>query len=129
MAKYDKRADAAIIAALLCGATEEAAGAKAGVSARTVRRRLRIPAFVRKLRKRRAEMDVRSADQLTAARTEAIRTLLQLLQPANSASARLGAARAVLEASVKLRESADLHVRLTELEQRLDQQVNDKRRG
>ena len=54
--------------------------------------------------------------QRTAAATEAVRTLLDLLQPSAPHTARLGAARSVLEIGVKLREVADLEERLAALE-------------
>jgi hypothetical protein len=128
MAKNDDRlADSLIIDALLCGATAEAAATKAGVSARTVRRRLRNPAFVRKLRKRRAEADLRAADQLAATRNVAIRELFQLLQSSQPPNIRLGAIRIAMDSSFKLREHADYGIRLAELEQRIDEQKGRKR--
>jgi hypothetical protein len=128
MAKYDKAADALILAALACGATADQAGAKAGVSARTVRRRLRTSAFRRKLNRLRSELQMRTADQLSAASTEAVRTMIQLMQPANPPNTRLGAARAVVELGMKSREHADLSIRLGELEQRMAQEHNSRRR-
>jgi hypothetical protein len=123
MAKDGKRAaDPKLLLALACGAGTEGAARQAGVSASTVRRRLRDPGFVRKLQKTRSEMQLRIADQLTASGTEGVRTLVQLMQPNNSGTVRLGAARSVVELSIKVRESADLAVRLTELEQRVDVQ-------
>ena len=56
---------------------------------------------------------------MTAAATEAVRTLLDLLKPTVPHAARLGAARSVLEIGVKLREMAELEVRLAALEEQL----------
>jgi hypothetical protein len=129
MARYDKKkADHLILAALACGATMDQAGAKAGVSGRTVRRRLSQPGFRRKLNKFRSEMQLRTADQLSAASTEAVRTLVQLLNSASPPNTRLGAARSVVELGMKSREHADLSVRLGELEQRLAEQQSSRRR-
>lgn len=128
MAKYDKRADPIILATLVCGATAEQAGAKAGVSARTVRRRLRSPAFRRKLNRLRTELQMRTADQLSAAGTEAVRTMLRLMNPSAPPNTQLGAARSVVELGMKSREHVDLCVRLSELEQRLAEQT-DSRNG
>jgi hypothetical protein len=50
---------------------------------------------------------------------EAVRTLLELLKPVMPAAVRLGAARAVLEIGMKVREVADLEERLAALEQRM----------
>jgi hypothetical protein len=112
-----KRADDALLLALACGATAEAAGRQSGLSKRTVHRRLADPAFRQRLQQLRAEMVQRTAGALTAAATEAVRTLLELQKPAVPPAVRLGAARAVLELGVKLREVAELEERLTTLEQ------------
>jgi hypothetical protein len=57
--------------------------------------------------------------KLTAASSEAVRTLLELMKPDVAASTRLGAARAILESGVKLREIAELEERLSALEEQL----------
>lgn len=111
-----------LVLTLACGATVEGAARQAGVSERTVRRRLQDPKFVQKVNKLRSEMHVRVADQLTAASTEGVRTMVQLMKENNTGSVRLGAARSVVELSTKVRETADLAVRLAELERRLAQQ-------
>jgi hypothetical protein len=51
---------------------------------------------------------------------EAVKTLLSLQQGTVTNSVRLGAARAILEQGMRLRELADLEERLAALEQRLD---------
>jgi hypothetical protein len=128
MANEGKRgADGKVLLALACGATAEAAARQAGVSESTVRRRLKDPSFISKLHKTRAEMHVRVADQLTAASTEGVRTMVHLMKENNSGSVRLGASRSVVELSTKVRETADLAIRLAELEKRLEQQ-DPKRR-
>jgi hypothetical protein len=63
----------------------------------------------------------RSSRTLTAASTEAIRTLLTLQQPLNPPNTRLGAARAILEIGIRLREVADLEERLAAIEARLSE--------
>jgi hypothetical protein len=128
MANEGKRgADGKLLLALACGATAEAAARQAGVSESTVRRRLKEPAFVVQLNKTRAEMHLRVADQLTAASTEGVRTMVQLMKEINSGSVRLGAARSVVELSTKVRETADLAIRLADLEQRLEEQADKMR--
>jgi hypothetical protein len=128
VAKYDKHADPLILAALACGASADQAGAKAGVSGRTVRRRLRDPAFRRKLNRIRGELKMRTADQLSAASTEAVRTMIQLMTSASPPNIRLGAARSIVELGMKTSEYADVSVRLNELEQRLAEQDKSHRR-
>jgi hypothetical protein len=84
-----------------------------------VQRRLKDPAFKTRLQEFQADMVKRAAGALTAASTEAIKTLLALQQPAIPHAVRLGAARSVLEMGFKLRESADVEQRLAALEQQL----------
>jgi hypothetical protein len=113
-----KQVDEALLLALACGASAEAAAQKAGVGVCTVYRRLKEPGFKQRLGALRTEMVQRSAAMLTAAALEAIKTLLVLQQPSIPASVRLGAARSVIEMGMKLRESADIEERVAALEQR-----------
>jgi hypothetical protein len=113
-------ADDSLLMALACGATVENAARQAGVSPRTAYRRLADAAFRQRLQTLRGDMVSRTAGTLTAAASEAVRTLLELMKNPTSSAVRLGAARAVLEIGMKLREMADLEARLAELEQRIE---------
>jgi hypothetical protein len=104
---------------LACGATLEGAAQKAGVSKATVQRRLNDPVFQTRLQEIRSDMVKRTAGTLTAAASEAVKTLLSLQQPAIPHAVRLGAARSILEIGIKMREVADLEERLTALEQQM----------
>jgi hypothetical protein len=117
--------DAVLLTALACGATVEVAAQKAGVSVSTVHRRLKHPGFKQNLRHAQGEMVHRTAGTLTAAATEAVRALLDLLKT-GTPTVRLGAARTILEVGAKLRESADLEERVAEIEQRLDQKSSSQ---
>jgi hypothetical protein len=120
VAKGSRRnADDALLVALAGGATVESAAGKADVSQATVYRRLQEPQFKRRLQEVRADMVQRAAGALTEASQEAVRTLLALQGEANPAGVRLGAAKAVLEMGIKLREVAEMEGRLSALEQRL----------
>ena len=112
-----KRNEDPLLLALACGATVEAAARQCGLSDRTVYRRLKDAEFKRRLEGVRADMVQRSAGMLTAAAGEAVRTLLALQKESAPAAVRLGAARAVLEIGVKLRQLVELEVRLAELEE------------
>jgi HEAT repeat protein len=125
--KQIKKGDDPLLLALACGATVEAAARQCRLSSRTVYRRLKDPDFQRRLQAFRGEMVQRTAGALTAASTEAVRTLLDLLKATAPAAVRLGAARAVLEIGVKLREAAELEQRLAALEEQLGQ--TEKRWG
>jgi hypothetical protein len=115
-----KKAEDALLLALACGATVEQAARQCGLSDRTVYRRLADPGFKRRLQGVRADFVQRTAGTMTAAGTEAVRTLLELLKPAAPPPVRLGAAKAVLEIGLKVREVAEFEERMTALEQRLD---------
>jgi len=114
-----QRPDQRLLLVLACGATVENAARQCGISESTVYRRLADPEFSRQIQTLRNDMVQRMAATLTAAGTEAVKTLLVLLQATNPAPVRLGAARAVLEIGVKLREVADLEQRLAAVEQML----------
>ena len=114
-----KQADDAIILALACGATIEAAAAKAGVHRMTVQRRLAEPAFQAKLQQARAEMVQRATAMLTAAAMEAVKTLLDLQGKTCPATTRLGAAKAVLEIGSRLRTENEVMSRLEAAERAL----------
>jgi hypothetical protein len=120
-----RQADFRLLTAFACGATVEQAAAKTGLSESTVYRRLKDPEFVRQLQAMKSEMVQRTAAALTAAAMEGVKTLMELLKPVNTGPTRLGAAKAILEVGVKLRELAELEDRLAALEAR----VGDGRGG
>jgi hypothetical protein len=113
-----KKADDALLLAIACGATVENAARQIGLHERTVYRRIKSPDFQRKLRVLRADMLGRTSAALTAAATEAVRTLLDLQKPGVQAAVRLGAARAILEIGAKVRETVELEARIAALEDR-----------
>ena len=103
--------------ALACGATVEAAARQCGLSDRTVYRRLQDHEFKKRLENVRTDMIQRSAGMLTAAAGEAVRTLLSLQKDAIPAAVRLGAARAILEVGMKIRQIVEIEQRPAELEE------------
>jgi len=115
-----RNADERLLTLLACGFTVEVAAQQAGVGTTTVYRRMKDPNFRRQLQRVRADFVQRTAGTMTAAATEAVRTLLELLKAPTAAPVRLGAARAILEIGMKVREVADFEERLTALEQRLE---------
>jgi hypothetical protein len=110
-----KKGDDALLLALAGGQTVRDAARAAGVGERTAGRRLAEPGFRRRVAELRAEMVQRALGKLTDALTEAADTLRQLLK-AQAESVRLGAARSLLELTVKVRESVELEARLQALE-------------
>jgi hypothetical protein len=110
-----KNADAALVLALAAGNTAADAARQAGVSERTAFRRLADPGFRRRVTEARADMVSRGIGTLAAGMAGAADTLRKLLT-AGTGAVQLGAARAILELSVKLRESAEFEARLAALE-------------
>jgi hypothetical protein len=106
-----------LVLALACGATVEAAARQCEVSERTVYRRLKEPKFKARVQEARGEMVKRSAGMLTAAAGASVQTLLSLQKESAPPAVRLGAARAVIELGVKVRELADLETRIAALEE------------
>ena len=114
-----KKADTGLIVSLACGASVETAAQKAGLSARTVYRRLADPQFQAQVNDVRADMLRRAAAMLTAAGMAAIKTFTSLQESAQSESVRLGAARSIIELGCKLREMVELTERMAQLEARM----------
>ena len=119
--KGRKNADAVVQLALACGSTVENAAAKAGITARTVYRRLKDPKFKQRVDELRADMVQRTAGMLTAASGESVKTLLALVHdPTTPPAVRLGASRTTIGLAVKLRDSVDLAERIAALEAQIN---------
>jgi hypothetical protein len=110
-------ADDQLLLLLACGATLENAARQANVSLRTAKRRAADPEFKRKVNALRWDMVERAVGTLTAAMGESAKTLVVLQKETVPHSSRLGAARAVFEIGMKLREQTDLEQRLAALEE------------
>jgi len=117
--KGRQNADGQLMLLLACGATLETAARQAGVSLRTAKRRVADPEFKRQLNTMRWDMVDRAVGTITAAMGEAAKTLIMLQKETVPHPSRLGAARAVLEIGLKLRDQYDLERRLAELEERM----------
>ncbi len=129
MAEQRKKNEDALLLALACGATVEAAAKQCDLTDRTIYRRLKEPAFKSRLQELRTDMVRRAAGMLTAAANEAVRTLLLLQKDSTPPAVRLGAARAILEMGIKLREMVELEKRMDELEALVKQQERPGPRG
>jgi hypothetical protein len=115
VAACGRKSDVALAAALAAGKTVADAAAAAHVSERTAYRRLADPGFRCRVTELRAGMVERALGRTADGMASAARTLRRLLR-SDSDSVRLGAARALLELGVKLRETVDLEQRLAALE-------------
>ncbi len=114
-----KNANEKLLMALAVGGTVEQAAQAAGVSRSTAHRRLRDPEFLRQLRQTKNDLARRTAGLLAGACGEAVKTLLTLLREPAPFAVRLGAARAIVELSLKTREAGELEERVNALEDRV----------
>lgn len=111
--------DQLLIAALAHGATQAEAGAAAGVSERTVRRRLADPGFADLVRAERAALVARTSARLTALTSQAVDALAGLLNPAVADGVRLRTALGVLDSCRTWRDATEVEQRLRAVEQAL----------
>jgi hypothetical protein len=107
-------ADAALLAALLAGATPAEAAKQARVSEHTARRRLGDPEFRARLHAAGDESVAATARGLTEACSDAVVALRDLARD-GPPGVQLGAARAILELGVKWRYQADLQNQVADL--------------
>ncbi len=120
-------ADSALVAALAGGATVQDAASSAGIAARTAYRRLKEPEFRRQVDEARAALIGQAIARLSAASTDAVSTLKDLLT-AESETVRLGAAKAILDLGLRLRGHEDLAERVAALEGQLGAEQGGTRR-
>src|SRR5262249_44274482 len=107
-----------LITALAKGATVAQAAAQAGVSERTVYRRLADKEFQDQIEALQEEMLQRAVAMITAAAQEGIRSLVDLQNESPPPAVRRSAVRDILEMGMRLREAAELEKRLIALESR-----------
>ncbi len=110
-----QNADTVLVLALASGATVEDAARRANVGISTVYRRMKDAEFQLQVQEARGAMLTRTVCDLADATTAAVRTLRQLLD-AEGDQVKLGAARAILDQAVRLREHTDLEMRIAALE-------------
>ena len=116
--KFGRKQEAAIVALLTQRTVDEAARA-AGIGTRTLLRWLQVPDFQRAYREARRAVVQQAITQVQRATGEAVETLRSVMQDAEApASARVSAAKAILETAVKGVELEDLAARIAALEAR-----------
>ena len=111
-----KTTEGPLLLALAGGATVAEAARQAGVSEPTVYRRLRDTAFARHLAEARGAVIRQAVGRLARDCSTAADTLADLLT-ADSETVRLGAARSILELTIKIRDHEDIESRIAALEQ------------
>ncbi len=112
----DRRAgqDELIVAALAAGRSYTEAGEIAGVSSRTVARRMSDPAFARLVADQRGEVVVSMTGQLTSLAAEAVDAIRSGLAD-ESARTRIAAGKLILELAHKFRHGSDLEIEVAEI--------------
>lgn len=109
------------VAALWTSPSIEAAAKATNVSVRTARRWLKLPPVLEALRKEQAETLAAVTRQAVGAMPGALQTLVEIHEDAATPpGARVSAARAVLESSLRFAETVDLEARVTALEVQQD---------
>jgi DNA-binding transcriptional MerR regulator len=125
-AKYERKHEEAI-GALLVTTTLGAAAKKAGIGERTLRRWLTQPHFQAEYRRARREVVQGAIHVLLQSAGTATRTLVSIMDdPEQPATARVSAARCILQMVMHALKDDDLEARFAEIEQRLAEQ---ERRG
>lgn len=121
--------DATLISALLELPTIEAAAQAVGVSRKTVERRLDDPEFFQAYNEARRQLVTTAAGRISSRIGRAADTLGEVMDNTEApASARISAARAILEYGLKYGELVDVTRRVDELEARLEEIEDEKRR-
>src|SRR5690242_12586399 len=108
--------DDALVLALATGVSVREAAARSGLSERTAYRHLEDPGMRRRVNEARTRLFDETLGLLASASASAVETLRGLLSD-GSPMVRLGASRAILEHSARLRESCEMESRMRETEQ------------
>ncbi len=119
-----RRGDRVLISVLARGETVARAAIEAGVSERTVYRRLAEPEFKGEVARIRGVLMDQAGGRLVASADAAIQCLQDLLT-ADGETVRLGAARALLDLSLRVREAAEFEQRLQTVELAMEWLIQD----
>src|ERR1700722_8672292 len=126
--KFTRRMEVAIVG-LLTQATMDDAAKHAGVSTPTLWRWMQEPSFQTEYRKARRQAMGQAAAQLQQASSVAVKALKDIIQDSDiTASARVTAARTVLEIGLKAIEIEDIESRVEELERMADENREERER-
>ena len=105
-----------IAAAVAAGSTIKAAAESCGCSERHGYRLSGMPEFRKRVSEIRSQIASEAVGRLTSAATQAVDTLLQLLEASNNSKTRLDASKAILNALGPVSELGELRARLELLE-------------
>ena len=122
MAGKRRNVDALLIVGMATGRPIADVAAEAGVSERTVQRRMAKPEFQRKVSDLRWQMMKDLSGRLSQVSGKAMERLQSLLE-ADSENVRLGAARSILDQTLRVREAVDFELRLQDVEAMCDRKL------
>ena len=122
-----RRSDERLLSALASGRSVSQAAQAAGLSERTVYRRLSGPAFQQRLSALRDELVTSALAELAGSAGAAVETLKGLLT-SREERVQLAAAKAMLDQLLRLREAVALEQRLQALERRAERERQGRRR-
>ena len=108
-----------VIVALLANPTMKVAAEEAGVSGMTIWRLMQDEAFQRRYREAQSKALESALGSLQGAATEAIDTLRQISRDGKHETARVQAAKTIIDCTLKIREQFDFNDRLKAVEARL----------
>ena len=114
--KSRQNIDQQLVELLACGSSGTEAARSAGCDPKTVYRRQQDPDFKANVEKFRSNMLDAAAGQLASVLKKTICTLEELLG-SSQPSIRLGACRAILDSSLKVRDSVEMEQRIRQLEE------------
>lgn len=126
MARKRTDADALLIVGMATGRPLADVAAEAGVSERTVQRRMAKPEFQRKVSDLRCQMMKDLSGRLSQVSGKAMERLQSLLE-ADSENVRLGAARSILDQTLRVREAVDFEGRLQQIEALCDRKLGPRK--
>jgi hypothetical protein len=112
-----RRGDEMLLSALAAGHSNPEAGKIAGLSSKTVQRRLSDPLFRAELDDLKRQMVQQTAASLSTVATSAVATLEKLLASRDE-WVQLRAAKEILDVSIRYREALELPDRIAALEER-----------
>ena len=112
------------LAALLTNPTREAAAAAAGIGSKTLRRYLADPEFQAEYQQAVSGVIADAAQQARQSLSPALTCLREIVEDSGEPStARISAARSLLEYGLRLTETADILTQIETLERRLNDSV------
>lgn len=107
-----------LVVELAGGATVRDAAERAGIGERTAHRHVRDPEIRQRIAETRDALFAKAIGRLANSSSQAVDTLAELLAD-GSPMVRLGAARAILEYGLRLRDAAETTARVAELENKI----------